>query len=214
MKAIAACDGNKGYAENADELIARYEAVAFAAKHEALLRLIPNPCMRVLDVAAGAGGDAAWLAERGSTVVAVEPTAEFRAYARRRHASPKIEWIDDSLPRLRRVVRRRETFDLILIAAVWMHLEEGERSAAMPVVASLLSPGGLLYISLRHGAIPEGRRMFDVTATETSAKARAAGLRPLLEAASPSLQERNREAGITWSQLVFTKQGRAMERLP
>ncbi|MGH9420885.1 MAG: class I SAM-dependent methyltransferase, partial [Thermoanaerobaculia bacterium] len=199
--------GAKGYAENASSLIERYEAVGFEQKHQALLSLIPPQCSRALDVGAGAGGDAAWLAHQGYEVVAVEPTAELRTYASQRHSSPRIEWMDDCLPRLAQVSKRGEAFDLIILSAVWMHLHPRERSTAMPVLASLLSPKGLLYISLRHGPIPEGRVMFDVTPEETVVIARASGLDVVLNVPSASAQMANREAGVTWSQLAFVKDG-------
>ncbi len=197
----------QGYAENASELIRRYEAISFPEKHEALLTLIPLKCSRALDIGAGAGGDAGWLAKQGCEVVAVEPTTEFRKYASQRYLSPRIEWVDDCLPHLSCLVKRRQTFDLIIVSAVWMHLEAEERSAAMPVLASLLSPGGLLYISLRHGPNPKDRIMFDVPPVETVAGAEASGLNVVLNLSKASAQMANREAGVTWSQLAFVKHG-------
>jgi SAM-dependent methyltransferase len=196
--------GIPGYRENASELMQRYEEVSFPQKHQELIALIPRQCARALDIGAGAGGDAAWLAARGCHVVAVEPTAEFRDYARRHH-SPKIEWLDDRLPGLPEVSRLGQVFDLILISAVWMHLDESERKVAMPIVASLLVPDGLLYISLRHGPVPEGRRMFEIPPSEVIASARACGLDLRLNVEKPSAQKQNRDAGITWSQLAFVK---------
>ncbi|MDB5837290.1 MAG: SAM-dependent methyltransferase, partial [Caballeronia sp.] len=38
----------------------------------------------------------------------------------------------------------------------------------MPNVSSLVHEGGVLIMSLRHGPIPRGRRMFDVSAEETT----------------------------------------------
>jgi SAM-dependent methyltransferase len=206
MDQRARCNGVQGYAENASELIRRYEAISFPEKHEALLTLIPPNCSRALDIGAGAGGDAGWLAKQGYEVVAVEPTTEFRKYASQHYASPRIEWVDDCLPHLSYLVRRRETFDLVIVSAVWMHLQAAERSTAMPVLASLLSPGGLLYISLRHGPKPKDRIMFDVPPVETVASAEASGLNLVLNLINASAQATNREAGITWSQLAFLKQ--------
>ena len=200
------CRGMRGYSGNAAELISRYEAVPFSRKHEALIALIPPGCSRALDVGAGAGGDAGWLAERGCQVLAVEPCEEFRSHARRRYSSPRIEWVDDCLPHLH-LARQRPPFDLIMISAVWMHLDAEERSLAMPLLASMLSPGGLLYISLRHGTAPEGRVMFEVPAAEVSATAEESGLHAILDLRRVSAQEANRAAGVTWSQLAFVRAG-------
>ena len=73
----------------------------------------------------------------------------------------------------------------------------------MPNVASLLGLNGLLAITLRHGPVPQGRLMFEVSARETVALARSSGLRAVLSVHSPSTQAVNREAGITWSRLAF-----------
>ena len=68
--------GTQGYAEQAPHLIEQYESLAFADKHRAVLHLLPDKTSQVLDVGAGTGADAAWLAARGHRVIAVEPTAE------------------------------------------------------------------------------------------------------------------------------------------
>lgn len=198
-----AASGTQGYAEHAAELIERYEAVSFNQKHDAVLHLIPSNPSRVLDIGAGTGADAAWLATKGHRVLAVEPTSELRTYGIARHPSPLIEWVDDSLPRLEGVVRRQQTFDLVLLTAVWMHLDEQARRLAMPIVASLLAPGGVLIMSLRHGPVPSGRLMFEVPTTETIAVAAACGLSALLSVRVASAQPANRKAGVVWSRIAF-----------
>lgn len=197
--------GTRGYAEQADELAARYEAIDFAAKHRAVLSLLPAPPASALDVGAGTGADAAWLAARGHPVVAVEPTAALRSRGIALHPSRAIEWIDDSLPALRRVVARRVSFDLVLLTAVWMHLDPDERAQAMPIVATLVAPRGLLALTLRHGPVPEGRLMFEVTADETIALAEACGMKPLVSERVASVSAQNVAAGVSWSHLAFRR---------
>ncbi|MFD1050971.1 class I SAM-dependent methyltransferase, partial [Kibdelosporangium lantanae] len=92
-------------------------------------------------------------------MVAVEPTAELREIGQRLHPHASIEWIDDALPDLRMA---RGTFDLILLSAVWMHLDAAERAVAMARISRLLASEGRVILSLRHGPVPPGRRMFDV----------------------------------------------------
>jgi hypothetical protein len=84
-----------------------------------------------------------------------------------------------------------------------MHLDAPERRVAMRPLAALLAPGGVLVLSLRHGPVPAGRRMFEVSAEETIALAQACGLRPVLHLHEPSLQPANRAAGVTWTRLAF-----------
>jgi 2-polyprenyl-3-methyl-5-hydroxy-6-metoxy-1,4-benzoquinol methylase len=195
--------GTQGYPEQAGDLVKRYEAVSFIDKHQAVLHLLPRAPGMILDVGAGTGADAAWLASRGHRVVAVEPTKELRISGMALHPSRSIEWVDDSLPGLASVLARCERFDAVMLAAVWMHLDEAERRAAMPNLASLLEHGGVLVMSLRHGRVPAGRRMFHVSSAETISLAQDCGMRPLLETRTESIQDANREAGVTWTHLAF-----------
>jgi len=197
--------GTRGYSEHATELIERYESLSFTYKHEAVLHLVPHTPTKAMDIGAGTGSDAAWLAEQGHQVVAVEPTEAFREHGLKHHPPPLIEWVNDALPRLELVAQRRHEFGLVMLTAVWMHLDEQERRAAMPVVASLLAPGGLLIMALRHGPVPNERTMFVVSAEETVALAEAQGLRCVLNVHAESKLAENREAGVTWSRVAFAK---------
>jgi SAM-dependent methyltransferase len=158
-----------------------------------------------VDIGAGTGRDAAALAAKGHEVVAVEPTHELRRPGMTLHPSSRIEWLDDSLPDLAVLTARGEPFDVVMLTAVWMHLDEPERRRAMPTVAALVRSGGVMIMSLRHGPVPAGRRMFEVSAEETIQLARAQGLDPLLNLRTPSTQPANRLAGVTWTRLAFAK---------
>ena len=197
--------GIQGYSENTAELIARYESLTFPYKHEAALHLIPSAPCSALDIGAGTGADAAWLAAQGHRVVAVEPTNALREYGVAHHGSPLIEWVSDTLPRLKQLTNRKHEFGLVMLTAVWMHLDEQERWAAMPVVAALLTPSGILLMTLRHGPVPSGRTMFQVCAHETVALAALHGLECILNVHQESRQAVNREAGVSWSRLAFTR---------
>ncbi|MER5784023.1 class I SAM-dependent methyltransferase [Streptomyces mobaraensis] len=192
--------GTAGYGEAAEALAEQYESVDFAEVHREVLHLFPERPGTVLDIGAGSGRDAAALAGRGHRVVAVEPTAALRAVGRRLHADRGIEWIDDSLPGLRTLRGRR--FGLVLLTAVWMHLDEDERPAAMETVSGLVDSGGRVVLSLRHGPVPPGRRMFPVTADETAALARRYGLAALHRAHGGDPLGR---ADVTWSHLVLER---------
>ena len=193
----------QGYAQEAEELLVRYEAIPFEQSHAEVLHLIPEPPARALDIGSGTGRDAAYLDAAGHRVVAVEPTDALRIPASQLHPSPTIEWIDDYLPDLKTVVARGDQYDLVMMTAVWMHLEEEDRRQAMPVIASLMKPGGVLIMTLRHGTVPAGRRMFDVSAEETIALAQAENLMTLMTLHRESKGEQNRKAGITWTRLAF-----------
>lgn len=192
--------GTQGYGA---ALIDRYETLDFADKHAEVADLLPAAPCAVLDVGAGTGRDAAALAALGHRVVAVEPTEAFRRYGAEHHASPSITWVDDSLPHLRVVRARGERFALVMLTAVWMHLDAHERGLALPVLASLLDRSGLLVMAVRHGPVPPGRVMFEVAADETVALAGRCGLDCVRNLRTASRLPANRDAGVWWTRLVL-----------
>ncbi|WP_344446231.1 class I SAM-dependent methyltransferase [Kitasatospora nipponensis] len=198
--AAAVPAGAAGYAEQADALAEQYESVTFEQVHAGVRHLLPAAPARVLDVGAGTGRDGAALARLGHTVTAAEPTAELRAHGRRLHADAAVRWTDDALPALPGLSAADERYDLILVCAVWMHLAAAERAAVLPAIAALLAPGGTLLISLRHGPLPAGRRMFDVPAAEPVAQAGAAGLRLVHRGERPDPHGR---PGVRWTDLAL-----------
>jgi SAM-dependent methyltransferase len=210
-------NGTEGYGETADALVARYESLSFADVHRDTLHLIPAMPSRVLDIGAGTGRDAAALAALGHVVVAVEPTPELRTHGQRLHRASAITWIDDALPDLDNVHARGERFDLVLLTAVWMHLDSDERERAMARIAGLLQPGALVTLLLRDGPVPAGRRMFEVSSVETSALAARHGLQTIHDSERPALLG---GSAVWWSVLALragrgetlTEAGETMER--
>ena len=201
MKSVQV-SGTEHYAEEAPDLLKRYESISFADTHRSVMHLIPNEPCRVLDIGAGTGRDAAGFVAMGHRVVAVEPTEEMRRGAMALHPSPLIEWLDDSLPDLAIVLARGEEFDVVMLTAVWMHLDAQQRRQAMPSVTALVRDGGAMIMTLRHGPVPPGRRMFEVSAEETMALAQPHGLRCLLNRQAESSL---RQPGVSWTRLAFRK---------
>jgi 2-polyprenyl-3-methyl-5-hydroxy-6-metoxy-1,4-benzoquinol methylase len=195
--------GTEGYAEEAAALAAQYESISFDQAHASILHLIPSTPCRVVDIGAGTGRDAAGFAALGHRVMAVEPTDEMRIRAATLHPTPEIEWVNDSLPDLATVRRRAELFDVVMLNAVWMHLDERQRCRAMPNVASLIRPGGMMSLSLRYGPIPPGRRMFAVPAEEVIRLAQQEGLELTLRRSH--LDSTLRRPGVSWTRLAFAR---------
>ena len=194
---------NSGYAAEAETLLQRYESFDCEEVHAHWRDWFPQPPADLLDIGAGTGRDAAWLTSLGYRVVAVEPTQALREGAQKLHPEPEITWLDSRLPDLPEVVARGQQFDMVMLNAVWMHLEQHERAEGMGTLAGLMRPGARLFMSLRHGPVPEGRRMFDVTGDETIALAATYRMRPLYETRSGSILAENRNAGIEWTCLVL-----------
>lgn len=199
----APVSGTEGYAQEAAELFTRYESFSAQEAHHAVLHLIPPAPASVLDIGAGTGRDAAWFADMGHRVVAAEPTEAMRTGAMRLHPAPRIEWLDDSLPDLALLRTRGERFDVVMLTAVWMHLDAQQRRQAMPNLAALVRTGGVVIMLIRHGPVPAGRRMFEISAEETIELARMQDLHPVLNVRTESTQEQNRLAGISWTNLAF-----------
>ena len=109
---------NAGYAEEAENCLVRYEARSSEDMNADWVHLFPAASSKVLDVGAGTGRDAAWLAGLGHIVTAVEPTAELREPAKRLHPDPNIEWLDDILPELSTLRVRSGSYDVVLMLSL------------------------------------------------------------------------------------------------
>ena len=192
---------NSGYGASAEALIAQYESITFEQVHGPVLRYFPAAPGIALDIGAGTGRDAAALARQGHAVTAVEPTTELRNWGQSHHPA-SIRWIDDMLPALDKVRALGERFDLILLTAVWMHLDTEQQHSAMQTLAELVAPGGRISMTLRHGPVPEGRRMFDVSADDVVVLARAAGMTEVHRAARQDMLLRS---DVGWTFLVLER---------
>lgn len=204
MNAETTLKSNAGYAEEADALVDAYESISFEEVYGPVLHLLPSGG-HALDIGAGTGRDAAALAKRGFLVHAAEPTAEFRAHARRLHPDPAITWTDDALPDLAGLHAGEVRFDLILMTAVWMHLDEAERARALPRLADLLADGGRLLMTVRKGPVPPGRRMFTVP-IDPLVKAAAEARLALLE--RYEFGDRLGREDVRWTMLAFKRENR------
>ncbi len=176
-----------------------YDAVSPKELHKWFADLLPTGNALALDVGAGSGRDAAWLASRGYEVVAVEPSVGMRTEAIRNHKFDAVQWVDDSLPDFKRVEGLGLHFDFILLSAVWMHVHPGDRGRAFRKLIGLLKPGGFIAISLRMGPSEPEREMHPVSAEEIEnlAKKHAAFVERRTD--SPDLSGRSQ---VTWCQLL------------
>lgn len=188
------------YNLEAGSFFGQYESMPFDAIHAELMGCLPDAPGTVLDVGAGSGRDAAWFAEAGFDVVAVEPAEALRSLGQAAHSSARIQWVADSLPSLEAVCRSGLTFDLIWLAGVWMHVPPADRARAFRKLAALLNPGGRLVVSLRQGPTPPGRIFYPVSADELEAWAGHHGLSVMLRTHSEDALGRD---GVAWTSLVL-----------
>ncbi|MEX0368154.1 MAG: class I SAM-dependent methyltransferase [Ruegeria sp.] len=197
-------DVERGYAAEAPALIAQYDAVPSDTIYAGVKDLFPSTPVRVLDVGSGNGRDTEWCAAQGHDVTAVDPVAAFVAETMRR--APAATILRDRLPSLRSV---RGQYGLILVNAVWQHVDLPDRSAALSRLASLLSVGGRMVLSLRHGLGHPDRPVEAIDPDVTVAQATGLGLRVVRRYEAGSLQPGNVASGVTWTWLVFERGARA-----
>jgi SAM-dependent methyltransferase len=188
------------YEQHATRLVTQYESLSFEDIHADLIAILPAPGGTVLDIGAGSGRDAAWLAAKGYDVVAVEPSESMLAHAREKHTSSRIQWLSDSLPDLAKVRRLGLSFDLILLSAVWMHIPPSDRQRALRKLATLLAPKGRIAISLRLGAPDTERAMYEVSLPELAGLAQQFGLRIVHTSDS---QDKLGRSDVSWTNVVL-----------
>lgn len=198
-------DAILGYADAAVDLIPKYESVSSSEMYAPFADLLSEKTGRMIDIGAGTGRDAAWFADKGFEALAVEPVAEFREAGAASHPSPRIKWMDDALPSLEHVLKRGNTFDLLVLNAVWHHLTATQRQRAWPKLQTLAAREALLIMSIRHGPGVPSRPCFDVSAQKTMDLATAHGFKLEHLEERHSVQAHNRAAGVFWTWLALSK---------
>lgn len=168
------------YDRSAAQRAAEYDGIDPAQMYQPLLPHLPRKNARVLDIGAGSGRDARWLESMGYHVVAIEPSAAFRALIadKAQRGAGRIDVRDGMLPELSSL-KDGEQFDLILLGAVWQHVPPKSHRDAFNKMAAHLKPDGMIYMLLREGPPPADRKMYRVTAQATTRMARASGLAPV-----------------------------------
>jgi SAM-dependent methyltransferase len=182
------------------EMIAGYDALPPEQIYASVRDFLPSAPVRIADIGAGTGRDAAWFARQGHQVLAVEPVRELREAGLKLHGDG-IEWLDARLPELAEL-ELRGPFDLVVLCAVWHHLDTADRARAIPVLASATASGGRLILSLRHGP---GRHAFPTPPEEMIALAAAAGLSLIHRAEAEAVHSESRAQGVHWTWLVLSK---------
>ncbi|WP_100752975.1 class I SAM-dependent methyltransferase [Vibrio salilacus] len=188
------------YENNAQQCFEQYTATNFESVHGSWKSFWPLSKDKVLDVGAGIGRDALWMAEQHCDVFAVEPAEAMRKIGQE-YTGTNVTWIDDSLPSLNKVINLGVRFDLILVSAVWMHVAPSHRERAFRKLSNLLAPNGRLVISLRHGNFNDKRQSYDVSAEELEQLAKDSAL-VVRHVSSMNSDSLNRD-DVTWQTVVM-----------
>lgn len=192
-----------GYIDDSNFLIQSFEAVSSPDLLSHVLNFIPSSNCRVIEIGAGTGRDAAWLALKGLNVSAVEPMADFREAGKSLHPSPLIEWFDDSLPSLSQIIQQNKTYELALLISVWQHVPKADKLASLTNLHSILEQNGKLIISVRNGPGSINRKCYPTSAKETIVIALQCGFKLIFSYKALSVQESNKKSHVTWTWLVF-----------
>jgi len=112
----------------------------------------------------------------------------------------KVTWKSDTLPELPSI--NENSYDVILISAVWMHLTLEQQRQSLSRLSTLLNDNGMLVITLRHGEFNDGRKAFDVNAARLIEEAKAFNL-TLLHTDNDTDQLNRPD--VYWETLVFTR---------
>ena len=108
---------------------------------------VPLDGCRTLDLGAGEGRYAVYLARRGCRVLAVDFSAtginKLSAIADQHHLPVATELCDLAV-----YAFPENTFDLVVAATILDHLENPARERAVRGIAKALKPGGLLYVNV------------------------------------------------------------------
>ncbi len=187
------------YETQAERLAGFYESYSPEQLNAWLAPYLPAAPAAILDVGAGSGRDAAWLAARGLRTVAVEPAAALRTQTAQAPGPKNIEQRAGQLPGL---PCAGESYAFILLNAVWMFVAERDRPAACSELAGLLEPGGVLAATLRE-PIVAARGMEPADAGSFAALAATCGLKQICSEAMPDPLRPD----VSWLCLAVRKAG-------
>jgi len=183
-----------------------YNKVYFSNVHRQFVSFLPkNSKAEVLDIGCGSGRDALSLARRGYQVTAIDPSIKMLELAQKKNKHRNIRWLNDSLPELSKLTHN--TYDFVLMSAVWMHIAPWNRNISIQRVSELLKAGSRLAITLRIGDPDPKRLMYSANLEELLQQAADADLSPIY-ISRENKDSLNRKE-VTWRKIVFQKKERS-----
>lgn len=131
--------------ENAQSLFKSYSQLDRETFLSPLLKhLNHQETLTILDVGAGGGQDAFWLATNlNSKVTAVDPSSQLLKIAQETYQHSDIIWANDQLPNLKSL---STCFNAVILSACWQYLLPEQRKASSDRLTQLCADNGLIYL--------------------------------------------------------------------
>ena len=201
------------YTTTAERLSQQYDNLAPEQVHAgwlANLSAVQPSSNQALELGAGSGRDAAWLASIGWDVLAVEPSSGLRDIGCKSTADKHVKWLDDTLPQLASIPESYDSsFRLILASAMWMHLTPDEQVLACERLQQLAADDTLIVITWRNQA-SERERVFHAVDAAQFEKAFNSVSRKSSVTITESSDEGGRD-GVVWHCAVIKTEAIKMD---
>lgn len=190
------------YNRNAAYLSRTYLSLDPEVLHAGWIDYLPHKPGLALDIGAGSGRDAAWLARKGWEVIAVEPAGGLRAFGQKATDSLTVSWVNDCLPYLPGLQAYRQRFSFILAAGVLMHLPPRQRRDSLETLAGLLAAEAVMIVTLRYGPNIDGRMFYEVPVEEIAQFAQGKAFHAEVKAVQADRFDRE---GVRWQTIIVKK---------
>lgn len=145
------------YRQNAQRFFTDTASVDMSALYPPFIDCLP-PGARILDAGCGSGRDVKAFSEMGFIVEAFDASAELVALARQLSGKAVMQMRFQDVDAV-------EKYDGIWCCASLLHVSEAELPGVMTKLAIALKPGGVGYLSFKHGRgerEKDGRRFTDM----------------------------------------------------
>lgn len=158
--------------------------------HTLRMHLPKDTSLAILDIGAGSGDTAAILSGDGHKITAVDPCRALRQIAQERYASLPLQWIDDRLPLLLELSGQEGQFDLVLVQAVLMFMNEPERKESYKRITQMVKKDGLIAVLNKYTEMKPERGAYPLPPHELEEAASDFGWKLLLSETMPSLKNK------------------------
>lgn len=191
------------YNDNAGKYAGQYASVKTENVLPGLKERLPR--LKALDLGCGTGRDALWLAEQGYSVVAADGAAGMIEQARWNNPHERITYMVDLMPEIEAIKSTREKFDVILMSASIMHLDEGDQKTLLQNLYDVAGSGAMIYATVRVGPAPAERPMYPVNIDHLRQFAEAKDMS--FEKIESAEDDQLGRGDVSWQTLMFRMPG-------